>query len=515
MVDTADTVAAEEAEHPSLARLSQGMSLAEGARSGGVWMGAASLGTQAFQFALSIVMARLLVPSQFGEVALAFSITAFAQIFTDLGLTAAVVHARRVTEDLLSSAFWLSTLTGFALTAATCALAVPLAAIYGEPNLVGLLIVVSLNFTLSCGAVQLALLERSLNFRRIAIIETVSTLIATAAAPGFALLGLGVYSLVLGPLLGTCVLSAWLWTTVRWWPRRWASRSAIRDLWSFSRGLVGFNALNYWSRNLDNLLLGVAVSTGELGEYSRAYNLMMIPVAQMGGVIMRVLFPALSRMRDDPVRMARAWSRAVGAASGAFALPLALTMAATAPAMVRVLYGHKWIGMVPLLELLSIAAVPQIVCASTGGAYRAAGRTGLLFKVGVAGTILTVIAIVAGLPWGATGVSTTFMIVSWLLVPVAVGPLARTLGIPLVTLLGPIVGGWGPAFATAAAELVVRLVAPHGLTAWQVLTLQLCAGGAVYVGLMYRSDSEVALLAKARLRRLVTMRHHTQTDPPP
>ena len=162
MVDTADTVAAEEAEHPSLARLSQGMSLAEGARSGGVWMGAASLGTQAFQFALSIVMARLLVPSQFGEVALAFSITAFAQIFTDLGLTAAVVHARRVTEDLLSSAFWLSTLTGFALTAATCALAVPLAAIYGEPNLVGLLIVVSLNFTLSCGAVQLALLERSL-----------------------------------------------------------------------------------------------------------------------------------------------------------------------------------------------------------------------------------------------------------------------------------------------------------------------------------------------------------------
>ena len=302
---------------------------------------------------------------------------------------------------------------------------------------------------------------------------------------------------------------------MRWWPRRWASRSAIRDLWSFSRGLVGFNALNYWSRNLDNLLLGVAVSTGELGEYSRAYNLMMIPVAQMGGVIMRVLFPALSRMRDDPVRMARAWSRAVGAASGAFALPLALTMAATAPAMVRVLYGHKWIGMVPLLELLSIAAVPQIVCASTGGAYRAAGRTGLLFKVGVAGTILTVIAIVAGLPWGATGVSTTFMIVSWLLVPVAVGPLARTLGIPLVTLLGPIVGGWGPAFATAAAELVVRLVAPHGLTAWQVLTLQLCAGGAVYVGLMYRSDSEVALLAKARLRRLVTMRHHTQTDPPP
>ena len=70
---------------------------------------------------------------------------------------------------------------------------------------------------------------------------------------------------------------------------------------------------------------------------------MMIPVGQMGGVIMRVLFPALSRMRDDPRRMARAWSRALGEASGSFTLPLALTMAATAPALVKVLYGEKWL----------------------------------------------------------------------------------------------------------------------------------------------------------------------------
>jgi PST family polysaccharide transporter len=511
-VEPAETREFKQAEHPSIVRLSRGMSLAEGARSGSAWLGGASLGTQAFQFVVSIFMARLLVPSQFGEAAIAFSITTFAQIFTDLGLSAAVVHARRVTDELLSSAFWLNGLTGLGLTVLTCALAVPLASIYGEPSLVGLLILASLNFTFSCGAVPLALLERTLNFRRLAIIETVCTLIAVAAAPIFAIMGFGVYSLVLGPLVGTCLLSVCLWTTVRWWPRHWASRAAIHELWRFSRGLVGFNALNYWSRNLDNLLLGAVVPTAELGEYSRSYNLMLIPVGQMSGVIMRVLFPTLSRMRDEPARMARAWSRALGAASGSVALPLALTMAATAPAMVEVLYGHKWIGMVPVLELLSISAVPQILCTATGGAYRAAGATGLLFRVGVAGTILTVLAIVAGLPWGITGVATTFLINAWILVPVSIGPLARILGIPLPKLLAPIVAEWGPAVAVGAAELLVRLLAPSSLVAWQILALQLGLGGAVYIVTMWRSDSEVALMVKAKIRRFAEVRKDAATN---
>jgi O-antigen/teichoic acid export membrane protein len=296
-------------------------------------------------------------------------------------------------------------------------------------------------------------------------------------------------------------------------PRRWASRAAIRELWRFSRGLVGFNALNYWSRNLDNLLLGATVSTSELGEYSRSYNLMMIPVAQMGGVIMRVMFPALARMRDQPERMSRAWSRAVGAASGSFAVPLALTMAATAPALVRVLYGQKWMGMVPVLELLSVSAVPQIMCSATGGAYRAAGATDLLFRVGILGTVLTVVAIAVGLPWGTVGVAATFLINAWILVPVSVAPLARILRIPLRQLLAPVIASWGSALATGAVELLVRVLAPSSLAAWEILALQLGAGGTTYIATMWRSQSEVALLAKDRLRRFVAILPGAPTHP--
>jgi O-antigen/teichoic acid export membrane protein len=315
------------------------------------------------------------------------------------------------------------------------------------------------------------------------------------------LLGFGVYSLVLAPLVGTCILSAALWASVPWRPRKWASRGALSELWSFSRGLVGFNAVNYWARNLDNVLLGGTVSPAQLGEYNRAYNMMMIPVGQIGAVLMRVLYPALARMQDEPKLLGRAWSRAVAAATGSITLPLTVTMAATAPALVRVLYGPRWMGMVPILELLSLAAVPQILGASTGVPYRAAGRTGLLFKLGLVVTCLTAVAIVAGLPWGGIGVATAILINSWVCLPIVVTPLARIFQLPLRELLWPAVAGWAPCAAIAAAELLVRFVASGNLHAWQVLGLQLCSGGLVYLTAMSRSDSEVATAAKARLRR--------------
>jgi PST family polysaccharide transporter len=474
-------------------------------------MTGASLGTQVFQFIVSIAMARLLLPRQFGQAALVYSVAAFAQIFTDLGLSAAVVHARHVTEELLSSAFWLNALTGLGLTILVSALAFPLSAVYGQPQLVGLLIVVSLSFTLSCGAAQLALLERSFNFARIAIIETVAAVIGIAAAPVAAVAGLGVYSLTVGPLLTAALLTAMLWATVRWRPRQWLDRTAVRELWTFSKGLVGFNAINYWSRNLDNLLLGGTVSSASLGEYNRSYNLMMIPVGQTGGVLMRVLYPALARMRDEPARMGRAWTRAVSAASGSFTLPIAVTMAATAPALVAVLYGPRWEGMVPVLQLLSLAAVPQIISSSVGGPYRAAGRTILLFRLGALSACSTVIAILAGLHWGITGVATAILVNSWLLVPITVMPLARMFRLRLKDLLRPVIAGWAPAIALAAGELAVRFLAPGDLAPWAVLLFQLACGGALYSVVMWRSDSEIATAIRSRLRHVFAIGRQLRT----
>ena len=138
---------------------------------------------QVGQFLALLVTARLLLPSQFGVAAVALAVAAFAQLFTDLGLAAAVVHARRATPEILATAFWLNMASGLALTLLVLALAYPLSRLFHHRSLVGLLAIVSLYFTCSCGIVQIALLERTFNYRRLAIYETGAYLLGSLATP--------------------------------------------------------------------------------------------------------------------------------------------------------------------------------------------------------------------------------------------------------------------------------------------------------------------------------------------
>lgn len=466
-------------DHPAVAALARDVTLGQGARQGAVWLASARMTLQVFQFMVSIVTARLLLPSEFGEAALALAIVAFAQLFTDLGLAAAIVQARRATADLLTTAFWLNIGAGLLLALLVATLAYPISRVYGQRGLFTLLLIASLNFAVTRGAVQTALLERTFNFKRLAIVETASQIVGIGFVPIGAVLGLGAASLVLGPLLATVLLTLGLWASVPWRPSGRPSRQALGQLWAFSRGLVGFNSLNYWARNLDTLLLGGAVSTNELGQYNRAFNLMLVPVQQMSLVLGRVLFPSLSRLRDDPQRLGRAWLRGMEAAA-ALSMPITMTFAAAAPAVVAVLYGPRWAATVPLLELLALSAVPQILAASAGAVYRALGLTDLMFKVGFFSTVLSVLAIIGGLPWGAPGVAAFLLAKSWLTLPIAMVPLIRALKLSRAELTPPTIGILLPAMALGVAEMAVRLTLGSTLGPILELIAQLSAGGALF-----------------------------------
>jgi O-antigen/teichoic acid export membrane protein len=491
-----------EAEHPAVAALLRDVSLGEGARQGAAWLGGARLAVQATQFVVSIITARLLFPSQFGEAAVAMAIMAFAQLFTDLGLAAAIVHARQVTTRLLTTAFWLNVGAGAGLGLLVAALAYPFSLLYGNPEILKLLLIASLNFLVTRGAVQTALLERTFNYRRLALVETTSQMAGIVLVPIAAVAGLGASSLVLGPLLGTILLSAGLWASVPWRPSGRPARSEVRQLWTFSRGLVAFNSVNYWSRNLDTLLLGRIVTSGQLGQYNRAFNLMMLPVQQISWVLARVLFPSLSRLRDEPRRLASAWLRGLEVAAG-LSMPVTITFAAAAPALVAVLYGPRWTGTVPLLELLALSAVPQILAASTGAVYRALGLTDLLFKVGMGSTAIGMIAIIGGLHWGTRGVATGLLIAACVALPIVVGPLLRRLEVGFAELRRPLIGVLVPAAALGAGELAIRIGLAGRVSAFIELVLQLIVGGALYLLSLRRLRSPVLDLMRGQLRRLL------------
>lgn len=458
------------------------------------------MAAQVIQFLGTIVTARLLVPEDYGKAAIIFPLTAFAAIFSSLGLGSAVIHARRVTEKLLSTVFWVNAVTGVLITGLVAALSVPLAHLFGVPLLAPLLLVSSLNFTLSLSVVQTSLLERTLRFKQIAVLETVCSMVSIGTVVITALAGAGPFALVFGPLSYTILRTVLSWCVVRWFPRARPDRASVRELWAFTRGITGFNILIFWSRNADNLLLAGVASQAELGNYSRAYNLMKLPVAQIQVVMNRVLFPALSRLRDDRPRLGRAWLRALSV-SGAAVAPLSIGMAVAAPAMVEVLFGRRWLGMVTVLELLAVSALPQTLTDTVGGLLRATGATHALFRLGLVVSGLRLAAMLIGLPWGTVGVATALMIEFYLETLVFARPCLRETGLTWRQLVRALRGVWTSCLSLAAAGLLVRVLVSDVWPAWQVLLAQIAACVVAYVATLALVDRTALVLVWRLVRR--------------
>ncbi len=489
-----------ELQHPVLRRLQTQASVGSAARTGAAWAAGSRIASQLVQFLGLIISARLLVPSDYGSAAVVAPVLAFGGLFANLGLASAVIHARRVTEELLSTAFWISTGAGVLLTAAVAGLAVPLSLLFGIPTLAPLLLLASVMFVINLSTVHLALLERTLRFKTVALVETVSVLLAVLTIIGTAATGAGPFSLVWGPLVNQASSTIGLWAAVRWRPHARPDRESARSLWAYSKGLTGFRALNFWSHNADNLLLARFVSLAELGNYNRAYNLMKLPIMQTTTLMGRVLFPALTRLRDDRQRMGRAWLRALSLA-GALVAPLTLGMAVAAPAMIEVLFGRRWLGMVTVLQLLSVAALPQTLTSTAGGLLQAVGATNVLFRVGMVTSALSVTAMLVGLPWGTVGVAAALMVKFYIEIYICLRPCLQQLQLRWIDLLRATRGFFAACLVMAAVGLLVRF-GMRDAAAWQVLLSQTAACAATYTTALWFTDRRSVVLLGQQVGRL-------------
>ena len=494
-----DDLAGDQPVHPVVARLETVGSLSSRVRRGMAWTATYRALSQVISTGSQVVLARLLLPSDYGLVALTGVFLAFAAMLTQLGLAAAVVQARHVTERLLATAFWLNVLSGIVVTLTMIAVAPLVADFYGDERVTNLLRLSALSFTLSAAAVHSALLQRTLAFKTLGGLETLGAIIGLGATIVLAWRGFGAYALVLGPLLQTTLMTGVFWWKVRWLPRTFMHRSELAQLWRFGGGLTGANMLNFFSRNADTVLLGRFAGAADLGLYSRSYTLMMAPLTQVTGVITRVLLPAFAEMQTDLPRLRRAWLMTIRA-SMALGLPVSLGVAVSAPALVEILYGQRWLGMVTVLTLLSASVPPQLIGRNLGPVYQAMGRTGLQFKVTIWTTLGTLSAILIGLPWGITGVAAALLIKSWIAFPVPLVPVLRMMQMPARDLWGGVRPLLSSAVVMVFLALTMRLVL-EGTPSWLVLGGQVVVGGLGYVVALRLMDPETFATVISRPRR--------------
>jgi PST family polysaccharide transporter len=456
------------------------MSLRKSAISGVKWSGISLLGRRILSLLTTIILARLLSPSDFGLVAMAAVLIGFIELFQDLGTASAVIQRKDPSQALLASLFWLNAGFGFAAMLVLY-LASPLAgAFYREPQVIPVMQVLSLSFLLSgLSNLQKSLLERNLEFDKLARIEIGTTLFATLVGITAALLGHGVWSLVYQMLAGNVVGTLLLWSASGWRPSWQFEWPEIRSVMGFSLNLTGASIFNYFARNADKFLIGRFLGSEDLGYYDLAYRLMQIPLQGISAVVGRVMFPLYSRMQDDAGQFGRTYLK-VASAIALISFPLMLGLTALAGPFVLTLFGAVWMPVIPLLLILAPVGALQSIGTTVGSIYLAKGRTDWALWWTIGAGLLIVLAFVLGLPWGILGVTASYAIMNVLLTYPAYAIPFRLIGLRVRDLGGVL---WRPAACSLVMYAVVAGTAlwlPPGVPGWLTLSLLVPLGGVIY-----------------------------------
>jgi len=457
------------------------MTLKTSAISGIKWSSISHFGRRGLSLVTNVILARLLAPADFGLVAMAAVIIGFIELFKDLGTASAVIQRKDMSEALLASIFWLN--AGFGLLATIVVyLLSPLAgAFYREPQVVPIMQALSVSLLLSgLSNLQNSLLERALEFEKLARIEIGTALFATIVGVTAAFLGLGAWSLVYQMLVGNLTATIFLWRASRWRLSgrfRWAE---IRGVMGFSLNLTGFSIFNYFARNADKFLIGRFLGSQDLGLYDLAYRLMQYPMQGISAVIGRVMFPLFSRIQDDDRQFGYVYLKVVSAIAF-IAFPLMLGLMAVASPFVLTLFGAAWAPVIPLLLILAPLGAVQSVGTTVCVIFVAKGRTDWLVWWGVGACILIVLSFVVGLAWGILGVTASYAMTSLLLSYPSFAIPFRLIKLRMRE-LGRVL--WRPALCSLIMFAIVAgaaYLAPSDTRGWIMLSTLVPLGGAVYL----------------------------------
>jgi O-antigen/teichoic acid export membrane protein len=376
--------------------------------------GAITITNQGIKFVATLastaVLARILPPEDFGLIAMVIAIIAFVSTFKDMGLAMATVQRAEINHGQVSTLFWINVGISFLIMIAMAAMAPVLAWFYKEPRVLGLTLVLAVTIIFSGITLQhQALLRRQMRFGILAVIEVIAILLGFASAIVAALAGLGYWSLVLVPLVRDMSMAVGIWSACRWRPGPPVRHSGVRTMLSFGAHLTGFNIVNYFARNLDKILIGRFFGAVSLGLYSKAYQLVLLPIQQINMPLTAVAVPTLSRLQDQLERY-RAYYRRGVLLTVTAGMPIVVFLFVVADKAILTLLGEQWMESVAIFRVLAPAAFIGTFNVATGWVYVSTGMTKRQFSWGIFASSVTVLAFFIGLQWGPIGVGAAFSI---------------------------------------------------------------------------------------------------------
>ncbi len=448
--------------------------------SAGLWS-AIDLGSRfGIQFVVSIILARLLSPEQFGVYALTAIFVALSGVLVDGGFSTALIQRREVTRAVETAVFQYNLLAAAGMALIIVTVAPSMAEFYGYPVLQPLLYasaaIVVVNAT---AAVPAALLNRNLEFARLARAGLTSSIAGAVAGVGAAVAGLGVWSFPIAAGASATCQAALVWWLGGWRPLWRFNLRPAREMLGFGSLLTVSGVLEVGYSNGYPLVIGRLYGASDVGFYNRGQTLQALPSSVISGIVQRVLLPVLSAKADDPQALKHGAKAAV-ATSMLFTVPLMLFLGLFADLVIEVLYGSQWAPAAPILTILALAGALFPLHVINLQILLALGRADWFFRIEIVKKLIGLAMVVVGSFFGIIGLAVGQLVFAILAFFVNARPSARSIAYPWHEQLRDVGGIVLVAGGTMVLTKLLQPVLPFG----DLLNLILLVGfaGCIFIG---------------------------------
>lgn len=359
-----------------------------------LWRFSERCGAQLVTFIVSIVLARLLTPDDYGKIALITVFTTILQVFVDSGLGTALIQKKDADELDFSSVFYFNFIVCIILYFGMFFSAPLIAKFYNDYSLTPIIRVISLTIIISgVKGIQQSYVSRNMLFKRFFYATLGGTLFSAFLGIALAYAGIGVWAIVAQQLSNTAIDTLILWLTVKWRPKKMFSWNRLKSLLSFGWKMLASALLDTFYVNLRSLIIGKMYSSSELAFYNQGEKLPYVIVNNINSSIDSVLLPTLAKEQDNRERITSMTRHAIKISTYVMA-PLMIGLACCGKTVVQFLFTEKWLQCVPFLQIFCIAYMFQPIHTANLNAIKAMGRSDLFFKLEIAKKIvgMTVLA---------------------------------------------------------------------------------------------------------------------------
>jgi polysaccharide transporter, PST family len=403
------------------------------------------------QFISIIVLARLLAPADFGLIAMVTAFSLLLQNFGVNGFTEAIIQIEIIDHRMMSTLFWINTLISFALTIVFILIAPALVRFYNEPRLYLITIGISLSIVSSgLSVLHMALLQRNMQFYVSSGIKVAAKVTSVTIAIFLAWQGWGYWSLVVATVALPLTTAIGAWIFCRWRPGLPESDTAIKPIIIFALNTYCTFTLNYFSRNIDKLLVGWRYGSQSLGFYKKAFDLFALPASQLTAPLTSVALATLSRLRNDPDKYRRYYLDAVSMLAF-IGMPLSAFLSLTGNDIIILVLGPQWKEAGQIFSFFGASIGIMLIYYTQGWLHLSLGRSDRWFRWGILECLITTVFFLIGLPFGVSGVAIAYSLSFYILI----GPCLIYAGKPINIRLSSLLSAtWKYFFSALQAGLI-------------------------------------------------------------